>query len=226
MQAAAGYEVPPDASLSGSYLAGRSASKLRDNDVASGYFARALRDDPGNPVLVERLFLLELSEGNLSTAEDHALRVLSFNSQQRMARIVLGLKDYRLRRYEAARKHFAEAAYTPVGELTSALLIAWSWAGEGELNPALNALDKLDANESFANLRPFTPPSSPAISAMPCVPRPSTRRPSSRRPRRCASFRPMAIFSPAAAAPGRPARSMTASRGRRAQSADRRGRAG
>lgn len=155
MPAAAGYEVPPDASLSGSYLAGRSASKLRDNDIASGYFARALRDDPGNPVLVERLFLLELSEGNLSTAEDHALRVLSFNSQQRMARIVLGLKDYRLRRYEAARKHFAEAAYTPVGELTSALLIAWSWAGEGELNPALNALDKLDANESFANFKAF-----------------------------------------------------------------------
>ena len=104
----AGYEVPPDASLSGSYLAGRSASKLRDNDIASGYFSRALRDDPGNPVLVERLFLLELSEGNIDTAEDYAERVLSFNSQQRMARIMLGLRECRLRRYEAARRHFAD----------------------------------------------------------------------------------------------------------------------
>ncbi len=155
LPAAAGYEVPPDASLSGSYLAGRSASKLRDNDIASGYFARALRDDPGNPVLVERLFLLELSEGNIDTAEDYAERVLSFNSQQRMARIMLGLRDCRLRRYEAARRHFAEASYTPVGELTSALLTAWSYAGEGELNPALKALDKLDANESFANFKAF-----------------------------------------------------------------------
>jgi len=155
LPAAAGYEVPSDASLSGSYLAGRSASKLRDNDVASGYFAQALRDDPGNPVLVERLFLLELSEGNLPAAEGYAKRVLSFNSQQRMARIVLGLKDYRLRRYEAARRNFAEASYTPVGELTSALLTAWSYAGEGELMPALKALDKLDANESFANFKAF-----------------------------------------------------------------------
>ncbi|MGQ0484418.1 MAG: tetratricopeptide repeat protein [Hyphomicrobiales bacterium] len=155
LPAAAGYEVPPDASLSGSYLAGRSASKLRDNDIASGYFARALRDDPGNPVLVERLFLLELSEGNIDIAEDYAERVLSFNSQQRMARIILGLRDCRLGRYEAARKHFAEASYTPVGELTSALLTAWSYAGEGELNPALKALDKLDANESFANFKAF-----------------------------------------------------------------------
>jgi tetratricopeptide (TPR) repeat protein len=42
-----------------------------------------------------------------------------------------------------------------VGELTSALLTAWSYAGEAELNPALKALDKLDANESFANFKAF-----------------------------------------------------------------------
>ena len=149
------YEVPADASLSGSYLAGRSASRLRDNDVASGYFARALEEDAGNPVLIERVFMLELAEGNIDAAEDYAGRVLAFNSQQRMARIVLGLRDFRKRHYEAARKHFAAAAYTPVGELTSNLLRAWSYAGEGELNPALKALDKLDNNESFANFKSF-----------------------------------------------------------------------
>ena len=91
----------------------------------------------------------------MATAEEYATRVLGFNSQQRMARIVLGLRDFRSRHYADARKNFQAAAYTPVGELTSALLIAWAHAGEGELNLALKALDRLDINESFANFKSF-----------------------------------------------------------------------
>ena len=144
-----------DASLSGNYLAARSAAKLRDNDVASDYLSKVLKSDAGNPQLTEKLFLLELSEGRMPEAEGYAAEVLKSNSQQRMARIVLGLKDFRERRYAEARKHFEQAAYTPVGELTSWLLIAWSHAGEGDLNAALKALDKLDSNESFANFKTF-----------------------------------------------------------------------
>ncbi len=141
--------------LSGSYLAGRSASKLRDNDLASEYFAKALDSDAANPVLIEKVFMLSLSEGDIGGAERLAERVLSFNSQQRMARIVLGLKEFRQRRYAEARSHFDEAGYTPVGELTARLLTAWSEAGEGNLNAALATLDKLDSNEAFANFKSF-----------------------------------------------------------------------
>jgi tetratricopeptide (TPR) repeat protein len=72
-----------------------------------------------------------------------------------MARIVLGLRDFRAGRYGKARENFTEASYTPVGELTSSLLSAWAYAGDGALNRALKALDKLDANESFANFKNF-----------------------------------------------------------------------
>ncbi len=149
------YERSGDQSFSGSYLAGRSATKLRDNALASGYFTEALKADADNPQLVEKVFLLELSAGNMTSAEEYATRVLGFNSQQRMARIVLGLRDFRSRHYEDARRNFQAAAYTPVGELTSALLTAWAHAGEGELNLALKALDRLDSNESFANFKSF-----------------------------------------------------------------------
>lgn len=149
--AAQAYEQ--QGSLAGNYLAGRSAVKLRDADEASNYLGRALEEDQNNPQLVERLFLLELSEGRMEQAEEFATRVLGFNSQQRMARIVLGLRDFRARHYADARKNLVAAAYTPVGELTSNLLIAWSYAGEGDLNQALKALDKLDSNDSFANFK-------------------------------------------------------------------------
>src|SRR5262245_52643039 len=131
----AGLEIPtPDeTSLSGSYLAGRYAGKLRDMDIAAQYFALALRDDPNNPVLIEKAFLLELSAGNVPKAEDLAVQVVSFNDQHRMARIVLGLRDFRLKHFSKAREQFKKSAYTPIGELTSGLLTAWAWAGEGNL---------------------------------------------------------------------------------------------
>ena len=126
---------PAPTSISGSYLAGRSAAKLRDNALASDYLLDALKLDAGNPVLTEKVFLLELSEGNMPKAEEFATEVLKFNSQQRMARIVLGVKDFKAGHYEDARKNFEQSAYTPVGELTSWLLIAWTYAGEGQLEP-------------------------------------------------------------------------------------------
>jgi tetratricopeptide (TPR) repeat protein len=142
-------------SLSGNYLAGRSAGKERDNEIAADYLSKALIEDPDNPVLIEKLFLLEVSSGNLPDAEELAVKVLSFNSQHRMARIVLGLRDFKVRHYGDARKNFAEASYTPVGELTSALLSAWAYAGEGNLKQALAALDRLESNDSFANFKSY-----------------------------------------------------------------------
>lgn len=160
--AAAALTAPParayeqaDKLLSGNYLAGRSASVARDNDLASDYFVQALKADPGNPVLIERVFLLKTADGDIANAEEFAVQVLGFNSQQRMARIVLGLRDFRNRHYADARKNFEAASYTPVGELTSGLLVAWSYAGDGDLNNALKALDRLDRNEAFANFKNF-----------------------------------------------------------------------
>ncbi len=142
-----------DNSLAGNYLAGRTAAKLRDTSAASNYFAAALGEDPQNPVLIERLFQLQLAAGDLPAAEESAAKVITFNSQQRMARIVLGLKAFRDRQYSDARANFAESSYTPAGELTSNLLSAWSYAGEGSINAAMKELDKLDLQEGFANFK-------------------------------------------------------------------------
>ena len=148
-------EVQPSTSFAGNYLAGRSAGKSRDVSAATVFVSAALKQGENNPALVERLFQLQLSNGSIAEAEASAEKVIAFNSQHRMARIVLGLKEFRARRYDKARENFAEASYTPVGELTAALLTAWSFAGEGSVNAALKELDKLDNQESFANFKAF-----------------------------------------------------------------------
>ncbi len=137
--------------IAGDYLASRVAGHLHDTAAAADFTASALTRDKTNPGLIEHLFQYELALGDLDKAEELAKQVITFNSQQRMARMVLGLKEMRARRYSEARAQFTEAAYTTVGELTSGLLKAWAWAGEGELNAALQELSKLDNQDSFAN---------------------------------------------------------------------------
>ncbi len=141
------------ATLAGNYLASRTASHVRDLPATAAFTSAALKLDPGNGVLLERLFQAEVMQGEIVKAEPLAAQVIKTNSQQRMARLVLGLKEFRARRYGEARGHFDEAAYTPLGTLTSTLLDAWAYAGEGSLNAALKALDKLDGQDGFTNYK-------------------------------------------------------------------------
>ncbi len=140
-------------SSSGNYLVGIFASKLRDTDVAAKYLGRALSDDPDNRNLIERAFILSLSSGYIQRSEALAERVVRFNKRHRMSHIVLGLREARKKRFETARDHFKKAGYTPVGELTSALLIAWSYAAEGKATETFKTLDQLDKNDAFANFK-------------------------------------------------------------------------
>jgi tetratricopeptide (TPR) repeat protein len=144
-----------ETALSGPYLAGRTAQRVRDAQAASIYVEEALALDPTNPILIERLFQLQLSSGKFSEAVALANKIIVFNSQHRMARLVLGLEDMKAGRFDKARESFVEASYTPIGELTSAMLVAWTYAGEGSLNAAVREIDKLKTNDSFSNFRVF-----------------------------------------------------------------------
>jgi len=143
------------ASPSGSYLAGRFASRQRDTGIAARYIARALETDPDNPLLIERAFTLEVSSGNIESAERFAERVLKFNDQHRLSLLVLGLKAMREGKAALARQYFQKSAYTPIGELSAALLTGWTYASANNLNAALAELDKLKRNQAFENFRLF-----------------------------------------------------------------------
>jgi tetratricopeptide (TPR) repeat protein len=140
-------------SLSGTYLAGRHAGRERDMESAATYFSRALERDPGSPLLIERTFIHKLSAGNMARAEELAGSVVDISPEHRIARFVLALAATGDGRHEEAREHLAEAAFTDLGELTSSLLTAWSFAHEGKQDEAIRALDALDAYDRFANFK-------------------------------------------------------------------------
>jgi tetratricopeptide (TPR) repeat protein len=142
-------------SLSGSYLAGRYASRLRDLDLAAEYFAQALRDDPSNSVLIERTFVLAFSAGDVKRAEELAAPVLALDPTHRLARTLLGLKEFTLGRNAKALEHFKKIDATPLDELTASLLIAWTHAAQKNPKTAMSALDRLGKTEYFTIFRDF-----------------------------------------------------------------------
>lgn len=147
--------TPDQDSPSGDYLASRTASGLMDLSATEQYTSAALKQDPSNGILLERLFIAKIMQGDVAKSESLAAQVIKSNSQQRAARLVLGLAAFKAKHYADARDHFNEAAYTPFGTLTSVLLNAWAYAGENQYTAALHELDRLDAQDAFAGSKAF-----------------------------------------------------------------------
>jgi tetratricopeptide (TPR) repeat protein len=128
-------------SLLGSYLAGRLARGQHDTQAAAAYYREALARDPGNEVLIEQSFLMELMQGNWPRSEELARELSELQPPRRMAHAFLGLVDFKAQHFAEADEHFKSAAANPIGEMTSTLARAWLYQAQGKTQEALTLLD-------------------------------------------------------------------------------------
>jgi hypothetical protein len=78
---------------SGSYLAARHASVERDAASAAAFYRSALRTDPKNNELLDRAFISSLADGDIDEAVKLADRILTMDKANRVARLVVGVRD-------------------------------------------------------------------------------------------------------------------------------------
>jgi tetratricopeptide (TPR) repeat protein len=147
-------QVPAQEQLSpgnaaGSYLAARHAGAERDSARAAAYYRDVLKLDPRNPDLLGRAFLSVLTEGNVDEASKLGERLLSMDRNDRISRLVVGVRDLKQKRYASARQNLAQSVRGPVTDLTSALLSAWAQAGAGDNRAAVETLDKLSGPDWY-----------------------------------------------------------------------------
>jgi tetratricopeptide (TPR) repeat protein len=143
--AAAADEAPPQElalSQPGNYLAGLIASADRDSASAETYYREALRIDPKNPDLLERTFAAALASGDEQTADTLAERLLVRDPNNNLARLATAVHDFHDGQYAAARTQLTSADPRSK-DVTTALLVAWSYAGQGDLRHALDTLDRI-----------------------------------------------------------------------------------
>jgi tetratricopeptide (TPR) repeat protein len=137
-------------STSGSYLAARHAGGEKDAAAAAAYYRAALRGDPRNNELLGRTFLAVLANGEVDEAVKLAERVLQIDKNDRIARLVLGVRAIKQKQYPVARRELAQSIRGPITDLAATLLSAWTLASPNEAKLATDAIDKLSGADWYA----------------------------------------------------------------------------
>jgi tetratricopeptide (TPR) repeat protein len=146
------FEVGP--SPSGNYLSAIVAGADRDTLAASTFFREALRADPRNRDLADRAFVAALANGNAPEAFDLGNKVLAHDSNNGLAHLTQGVEAIKAHRWAAARTALGKGGADRQHDITSALLVAWTYAGARDERRALAAVDALH-DESFAVFRDY-----------------------------------------------------------------------
>src|ERR1700759_5372624 len=132
---------------SGSYLAARHASVERDAASAAAFYRSALRTDPKNNELLDRAFISSLADGDIDEAIKLADRILSIDKTNRVARLVIGVRDLKAKKYASAQTNINQSVRGPITDLVATLLSGWAAYGAGDTKTAVANIDKLTGPE-------------------------------------------------------------------------------
>jgi tetratricopeptide (TPR) repeat protein len=128
-------------SLLGSYLAGRFARSTHETFAAAKFYQRALERDPGSEALLKNAFISELASGNWQRAGALADELVAYEPSHRLARLFLGVREFRARAFDKSDEHFKAASVMPIGELTGTLARAWVLAARSDGKGAVDFLE-------------------------------------------------------------------------------------
>lgn len=156
----ASAQQPPPASQSNSsaiarYLMGRIAQNAGDWDMASDNLGAVLKQDPNNPALLRRTFLLSLGEGKEEEALALARRQVSGETGggSFVAHALLVADDLRAGRLEQAAARVARLPTDGMSPYIGPLLSSWIAVGQKDYDGAIKLLDPLSTHDGFKSIR-------------------------------------------------------------------------
>jgi hypothetical protein len=132
---------------SGSYLAARHASIERDAASAATFYRQALSKDPKDADLLDRAFISSLADGNIDDAVKLAEHILTIDKSNRVARLVVGVRDLKAKKYASAQLNINQSIRGPITDLVATLLSGWAAYGAGDTKAAVASNDKLTGPE-------------------------------------------------------------------------------
>jgi tetratricopeptide (TPR) repeat protein len=136
-------------SLSGAYLAARTAETDNDLEAAITYYRRALSFDPDNRALQQSLLLGLISQGRFNEALPYAENLKDAPEIERFSRLALGADAIRKGDFDAAATWLKLAVESDLDRLITGVMSAWVKLGAGDVDAALAAIDSLDGPEWY-----------------------------------------------------------------------------
>lgn len=145
----------PAESLEGNYLAAIVAGAGRDLGAASVYLREAIKGDPKNNDLLERGFVAFLADGSMDDAFRAAQRLVQRDPTNGLAQLAIGIRAIKQKSYQTARNHLQRGGRGRAADITATLLSAWSYAGSGQTNRAIETLERLKGEASYNLFRDY-----------------------------------------------------------------------
>ncbi len=136
-------------SLSGAFLAARTAEIDNDLDAAIRFYRKALAFDPANAELQRSLMLALVSSGRFDEALPLAEKLKSVPEIERFSRLALAVEAFRKQEYVEIEYLLQLALGTELDRLVTTIMQAWSLLGRDEPAGALDVLDTLEGPEWF-----------------------------------------------------------------------------
>jgi len=137
----------------GDYLAGLVATKQRDFDTATDFFARALSKAPDNPTLLRQTLTLMVTQGRMEAAVAVARRMGDTGISHRVAPVLRALEAFRDGRYDQARADLEPLSSQGLGALIQPLLTSWLDLAATGSAARVDSLDGLRRIEGISVLR-------------------------------------------------------------------------
>lgn len=147
--------VQPGASGLGAYLAALHAHAHHRSAAAADFYDAALGKDPENVELLQRAFMLTLTEGRTQRATELAKQLTVYDPGASLAVMFLAMQDAKAGAFAAAEARLAALPKRGINAFVSPLLIAWTRVGQGRTDQALQVLSPLANNSHLAILHDF-----------------------------------------------------------------------
>mgnify|MGYP000569069625 CR=1 FL=1 len=138
-----------------SYLAGRHALELGRIEEAARYFDRAASADPLNLDLRRQALLLTVAAGEIDRGVVLARQLLELDGSAEEARLLLAVVEAKAGRFQTMREQVARLGGRGALGSIAPLLRAWARAATGDLDAALDLLERGGRDDPFTLLRGY-----------------------------------------------------------------------
>jgi tetratricopeptide (TPR) repeat protein len=98
---------------------------------------------------LDRAFISSLADGDIDEAVKLADRILTMDKANRVARLVVGVRDLKQKKYAAAQLNINQSIRGPITDLVATLLSGWANYGAGDAKAAVAGIDKLTGPEWY-----------------------------------------------------------------------------
>ncbi len=142
------YESQAAPSHFGNYLAARQAQYDGDTEAAARLYRRALLSgETPEPEILERAYVLDVSNGHVERAAPLAAMALLLDPDNAFARLTVAVEQMSRSNYRLALENLEGLESGPLTTLSGTLMRAWAMAGAGDIDGARTFLASSDMVE-------------------------------------------------------------------------------